>query len=159
MNNEFGRLICLDHVEQQKKMTIIDDLVKEIDSAEPNSMKAELMDPKGDLFLVRQNTSALPEGYVIARNYDRLEHSREIVPRLCRYMQEALIYKEILREVINVVSQDKQTESIVLRIEESLEPLVRCAESIGFMKEGIYISNQFLQGEFSFYSVYRYKLS
>lgn len=63
-----------------------------------------------------------------------------------------------MRYFISELSQDPNVEYICTKAETKNQELVNDLESLGFMKDGLYISNQFKNGEFIYYTVYKYKL-
>lgn len=120
--------------------------------------RSALQNENNEVYLIHQD-GAEPLGYIIAADYPRLNQAKEISlhPKEARLDLETL--KSLLRLTISILSQDQETEYIILKVRDSLDSLTEAAEAMGFLKEGLFISNQFLQGEFTFYSVYQYKLN
>jgi len=87
-----------------------------------------------------------------------MDQAQEIITWLKEPLDDADQYKEILRKTIKIIERNYDSYQVVLKVEETRKSLIESVEALGFTKEGLFISNRFLKGEFSFYSVYTYKL-
>ena len=97
-------------------------------------------------------------GYVIISPYNKVENSKEIYIKLVESLRNENVIKEVIRYFINLIAEDVTVENICIKVENSNKLLTSVLEEIGFMKEGLFISNQFKQGEFTYHTVYKYKL-
>ena len=145
--------------EEHDKAILITHLSQEMDETRAALTKAHILDSNNKIFLIVQNHKTAPVGYIITADYTRLSQSKEIVFYSPDSMEDIDLYIGILEQIIAVLSEDNMTNYIILKIRDSQKKLACAAETIGFMKDGIFISNQFLEGEFTYYSVYRYKLT
>ena len=151
--------ITVVRAEEHDKAILITHLSQEPDQTKAVLTKAHILNSDNETYLIVQDHKTGPLGYVITADYTRLDQSKEIVFYSPGSIETIDLYIEILQQIIGVLSEDNLTNYIILKIRDSQKNLACAAESVGFMKDGIFISNQFLVGEFTFYSVYQYKLA
>lgn len=144
--------------ETPAKLRLLTYLSDEMDETTLALTKSEIMEPENEMFLIFQSDQTDPLAYCITTDYVRMNKSKEIIFYSPEAIEDIDLYSEILQQLISFLSESNGTDYIILKIRDSLKTLACAAERIGFMKDGIFISNQFLEGEFTFYSVYRYKL-
>lgn len=143
---------------EEQRTSLINEMAQGMGPMELERIR-QSMDTNARTYLIEDSDTATAEGCVLLQDYDRLERAVEMVPWLDRLYGGTDQYREVFRETVNTVSLDDAVDFIVLKVEDNKPEQIQAAESLGFLKEGIYISNQYLKGEFSFYSVYMYKLS
>lgn len=123
-----------------------------------SSIKDKLVKQENHFYLValkEQRDKFL--GYVIKSPYDRIANCQEISVNI-KEQGDSQLFSEVMRYFISELSQDPNVEYICTKAETKNQELVNDLESLGFMKDGLYISNQFKNGEFIYYTVYKYKL-
>lgn len=135
-------------------------LAKKAEQVSPPFLKRaqeELREDEVRIYQIITETCDSCVGYLAVVPYTQEENSLEIVPRFFEETIACSTFQEVLSQTINLVSEDTKLAYIILKIEESDEDMAKAAEALGFMKEGLFISNQ-QQGEFLFFSLYKYKL-
>ncbi len=155
---ESAEIIRLDPVIEMDRKNLIHEMSAIMDPDRLENLQKELLTLEDDIFVVKDPLTSETLGCVCYKDYDRLENAREIIPWLREPLCEAVHYGEVLRESINIAQRAHRASQVVLKIEETRTSLIKSAEALGFTKEGIFISNRFLKGEFSFYFVYSYRI-
>ena len=120
--------------------------------------EASLKVPSQRSFLIEDIARGIPEGFVLLKAYDRLHRSQEIFTWIPGDERRGDALFEVLQEILLAARLDPAIEWLVLKIEEDQPDLIAAAQALGFTKEGVFISNQFLKGEFRFYSVFAIRL-
>lgn len=157
ITSSIARSVTVVRAEETDKARLRTQLSK-LDETSRNKMEAHLSDPVTEIYCVYQNDDSDPWGCVVTSEYNKMPHAMEISLLYPETIEDAVLFKEILEQIVNFLSDNHNVNYIILKIRESLKTMASAAESLGFMKDGIFISNQFLAGEFTFYSVYQYKL-
>lgn len=140
--------------DEKMKDNLIQELSLRQGSDQITRIEQTLQEADAQIFLVYDPRFTTVLGYAAVRTYERIDRAKEIILWLEETACGAEYFLETLRDLIRWIGRDGKTEQVVLRIEDNKSVLIQSAMSIGFVVEGIYISNQFLKGEFSFYSVY-----
>lgn len=140
------------------KLRLLTQLSAELDETKLALTRVHLDEPGTAIFLVVQAETDTPLGFILTADYPRMSQSKEIILYAPRSYDDVALYQAVLEEVINLLGEDPGTHYIILKIRDSLTALTNAALALGFMKDGLFISNQFLEGEFTYYSVYQYKL-
>lgn len=155
---ESAEIIRLDPVLEMDRENLLNEMSAIMDPDRLESLQEELLTLEDDIYVVKDPLTSETLGCVCYKEYDRIEHAREIIPWLREPLCEAVHYGEVLRESISILQRARPVNQVVLKIEETRTGLIKSAEALGFTKEGIFISNRFLKGEFSFYFVYSYRI-
>lgn len=150
--------IAVVRADEKDKFKLLSHLSEEMDQEKLDVAKNHIMGPDNEIYLVYQTDQTDPLSFIVATEYTRMANSKEIILYYPELIEDMDHYKLIMQQMISILSENNENDYIILKIRDSLEDLTTVAESIGFMKDGIFISNQFLEGEFTFYSVYFYKL-
>ena len=151
-------IIKLVPVLKENRANLIEELTPIVNSDCLEHLQSHLLTLEDDFFLIQDPFTANIQGCVLIKKYDRMDQAQEIVTWLKEPLDDADQYKEILRKTIKIIESNYESNQAVLKIEETRKSLIESVEALGFTKEGLFISNRFLKGEFSFYSVYTYKL-
>lgn len=159
-NNESSVLLPVRvvRVQENDKSLLLTHLSKELYEIKLDQAASELTAPGNEMYTVFSSNQTEPLGFIVVSDYARMNKTKEIMLHCREEVENVELCRNILQQLIGMISENKETEYIILKIRDTLKNLVQAAESIGFMKDGIFISNQFLKGEFTFYSVYQYKL-
>lgn len=120
----------------------------------PQEAAASLQLPSQRNFLIEDIASGIPQGFVLLKDYDRLQRSREIIAWVPEDEPAGVSLSEVLQAILGTARMDSAIEWLVLKIEEDRPDLISLVQALGFTREGVFISNQFLKGEFRFYSVF-----
>lgn len=153
-----ANMIKLVPVLKENRANLIEELSPVVNSNCLENIQSHLLTQEDDFFLIKEPFTANIQGCVLIKKYDRMDQAQEIVTWLKESLDDADQYKEILKKTIQIIETNYDSYQAVLKIEESRKSLIESVEALGFTKEGLFISNRFLKGEFSFYSVYTYKL-
>lgn len=140
------------------KAKLLAHLSVELDEYKLLNARNQILGSENEVYLVYQMDRSDPITFAVTTDYTKITHSKEIIIYYPERIEDLEHFKTVLQRIVSILSEDQDNNYIILKIRDSLENLTVVAESIGFMKDGIFISNQFLEGEFTFYSVYIYKL-
>lgn len=148
------RLVKAEEADKTRLLTMLSDgMSKE----RLEHSEAELLNGANDIYLVYLDGTADFPGHIIVTDYTKRKGAKEIVLYGPALYEQPEAFQEALSAIIEILA-DQSIDHIFLKVQESLDKVEKAVEQVGFHKEGLFISNQFLQGEFSFYSVYRYEL-
>ena len=153
-----ANIINLVPVLKESRANLIEELTPIVNSNSLENIQSHLLTLEDDFFLIQDPFTADIQGCVLIKKYDRMDQAQEIITWLKEPLDDADQYKEILRKTIKIIERNYDSYQVVLKVEETRKSLIESIEALGFTKEGLFISNRFLKGEFSFYSVYTYKL-
>ena len=153
-----ANIIKLVPILKENRANLIEELTPIVNSNSLENLQSHLLTLEDDFFLIQDPFTANIQGCVLIKKYDRLDQAQEIVTWLKEPLDEADHYKELLKKIIKIIETNYDSQQVVLKIEETRKSLIESVEALGFTKEGLFISNRFLKGEFSFYSVYTYKV-
>lgn len=149
------RLVKAEETDKSRLLTM---LSGELSKDRLEHSEAELLIGANDIYLVYLDETAEIPGHIIVTDYSKHKGSKEIMLYGSALYERPEAFQEALTGIIQILA-DQNIDHIFLKVQESLDKVEKAVESVGFQKEGLFISNQFLKGEFSFYTVYRYELN
>lgn len=144
--------------EEADKSRLITMLSGNLNKERREYSESELLNGANEIYLIYFDETAENPEHIIVTDYSKKVDSKEILLYGKALYESPEAFREALSGIIEILSA-KPISNIFLKVQESLDQLEKAVESVGFVKEGLFISNQFLQGEFSFYTVYRYELN
>lgn len=124
-------------------------------------LKIILQELQGNLrefFVIESTKTGKIIGYTLSKKYEKRDNCVEICIMFLNDEIKERMSEEILSFQINHLMMDKSVHYICLKVLNKDKELSSTAEKIGFLKDGIFISNQFIQDEFSYCTIYKYKL-
>ena len=111
-----------------------------------------------DVYILKSKAEGEILGYITVSPYEKIDNTKEISLRLSEPFHESGLIEEVIKSFINGISEDKNVENICIKAENNDSKLIEILQNIGFLKEGLFISNQLKKGEFSYHTIFRYKL-
>ncbi|MFB0917733.1 MAG: hypothetical protein QMB63_01515 [Clostridiaceae bacterium] len=120
--------------------------------------KKMLLDEKTSIYVIDDREEEKETGFVCISDYPRLENSKELRLHFKNKKPEDFHIKDILSRIVGLLSEDKTVDNIFIKIEKNDSRMEKIVESLGFLKDGLFISNQNGDREFSYFSVFKYKL-
>lgn len=138
----------------------LSDITQEISSELSAIVSRGLSDEPLQTYAILNSDGTKTIGFAQIIPYTKDKHCKEIVIKLDEADETtADKYADALSQIISANDLDSQVNYYIFKVEENNELLQQAAERTGFLQEGLFISNQNSHdGEFVFYSIYKYKL-
>ncbi|GEM_PF-3018450 len=120
--------------------------------------KKMLLDEMTSIYIIDDRAENKETGIVCISDYPRLENSKELRLHFKNKKPEDFYIKDILSRIVGLLSDDINVDNIFIKIEKNDTKMEKIVESLGFLKDGLFISNQNGDREFSYFTVFKYKL-
>lgn len=148
------RLVKAEQTDRNRLLTMLTD---ELSDNRLEYSEAFLLNGDNEIYLAHSEKTQ-KTGHIIVTDYPKVKDSKEIMLYCFDISEEQDTLRGALSAIIKILSDENKASFLYLKVPESKKQIAEIVETVGFIKEGLFISNQFLQGEFSFYSVFRYEL-
>lgn len=143
-------------VEGHHKEELITELVKNKNDENTEMMKDISFKDSVKVYKVTSGDEDDAIGVIRVRDYPSKKNSTELVLNMFKDMNVDAL-KELINLIVTKIVVDPKVEFIIMRVEENKKNIISAIESIGFIRDGLFISNQ-IKSEFLYYYVYTYKL-